>query len=308
MYNEIAEDYNKFAWLGQGTVEQANNDRNRPVYILYETTMAEKFLRKDGIGNTAEPRETPIVETPPSPVSQEKNQPAVAMDTPTQDTKTSSRKSRKQKDISATHDTVYIERVRTDTVYLREDSPDFTSFEGFAYNNLVFLLDVSGSMNNPGKLPVMKKSISYLLTLLRPEDELSIVIFSGKSKVALRPTSAAEVEKIGAVIKDLQSEGKTNANNGLKLAYKVADDNYKRAGNNRIILATDGVLKISKSSWAMIKEFSGQDIHLSVMTFGGTERPVLKDMAIAGKGNYEHITEENASARMIMEAKAKRVR
>jgi Ca-activated chloride channel homolog len=204
------------------------------------------------------------------------------------------------------HDTVYIEK--RDTIYMPEPGENLRSMEGYATNNMILLLDVSGSMNTPDKLPLLKKSVLDLVTMMRPEDEVSIIVYSGKAKVLLNATSFKEEGKIKKVVESLKSSGKTDGNAGLKLAYKVADENYVRGGNNRIILATDGEFTISDEALAMIENFSKQDIFISVFNFGksSTSTKNLEKLASTGKGNYEYITQQNIELKLIREAKAKR--
>lgn len=207
-------------------------------------------------------------------------------------------------------DTVYVERNRVDTLYLERErllkaSP---SLDGFAANNMVLLLDVSGSMDSPVKLPLLKRSIKSLLALLRAEDQLSIVIYSGKARVALKPTSGTEAAIIARVIDELQSTGDTDGNGGLRLAYKVANKNYLRAGNNRIILATDGEFTVSDEVLNLVRDNSRQDIHLTIFTFG--RNPLigqnLQKLSQAGGGTYAHVTAKTADLQLIMEAQAKK--
>lgn len=203
-------------------------------------------------------------------------------------------------------DTVYVEK--RDTVYVSTPGETLMSMDGYATNNMVLLLDVSGSMNNPDKLPLLKKSVLLLLTMMRSEDEVSIVTFSGKAKVALQPISFKEEEKIKNVIERLKSEGKTDGNAGIELAYEVADKNYIRGGNNRIILATDGEFPVTNETFNLVKQFSGQDIFITVFNFGKTTLSAknLKQLSSLGKGNYEYITRENVDTKLITEAKAKK--
>lgn len=205
-------------------------------------------------------------------------------------------------------DTVYIEK--HDTVYVSTPGENLMSMEGYATNNMVLLLDVSGSMNNPDKLPLLKKSVLLLLKMMRPEDEVSIVTYSGKAKIALQPVSFKEEEKIKKVIERLKSEGKTDGNAGIELAYKVADENYIRGGNNRIILATDGEFPVSEETLSLVKKFAGDDIFITVFNFGKTTLSAknLKQLAETGKGNYEYITRDNVDVKLITEAKAKKKR
>lgn len=205
------------------------------------------------------------------------------------------------------HDTVYIER--RDTIYVGDDK-NLRSMEGYAINNLVLLLDVSGSMNAPDKLPLLKKSVLSILSMMRKEDELSIIIFSEKPKVLLPPSSFKDEEKIEKAISNLKSSGKTDGNAGLKQAYKVADENYIRGGNNRIILATDGEFNISDEVSALIQSFATQDIFLSVFNFGkaSSSTKSLERLSMLGKGNYEMMTQDNAELKLIREIKSKRSR
>jgi uncharacterized protein YegL len=203
---------------------------------------------------------------------------------------------------------VYNESVSNDTIYRGQPGENPMSMEGYATNNLVFLLDVSGSMNTGQKLPLLKKSMLVLLSLLRAEDLVSVVVYSGKARVALPPTSAHDREKIRKVIENLRSEGETNGNAGIKLAYKVANGTYIRTGNNRIVLATDGEFPISEETKDMVSRFSNEDIFLSVFNFGKstTSGQNLEMLSSLGKGHYEYITRENSDSKLIREAKGKR--
>ncbi|WP_460982361.1 vWA domain-containing protein [Spirosoma fluminis] len=212
---------------------------------------------------------------------------------------------------SVQHDTVYVERTRTDTVYvdranLRDVSP---TLNGFATNNMVLLLDVSASMDSPFKLPLLKRSIKSLLKLLRPEDQISVVVYSGKAKVALRPTSGSNADEIAQVIDQLQSTGDTDGNEGIRLAYKVANKNYIRAGNNRIVLATDGEFPVSNEVLELIGENAQQDISLTVFTFGRNAQTAqsLKKLTQLGKGTFAHVTQETADLRLVLEAQARKL-
>jgi Mg-chelatase subunit ChlD len=203
-------------------------------------------------------------------------------------------------------DTVYVSK--TDTVYVGMPGENMMSMEGYATNNMVLLLDVSGSMNTADKLPLLKKSVLLLLKMMREEDEVSIVTYSGKAKVELQPTSFKQEEKIKKVIERLKSEGSTDGNAGVKMAYEVADKNYIRGGNNRIILATDGEFPISKETFELVKKFAGEDIFITVFNFGKTTMSAknLQQLATLGKGNYEYITRENVDMKLVKEAKAKK--
>ncbi|WP_460906770.1 vWA domain-containing protein [Spirosoma areae] len=208
-------------------------------------------------------------------------------------------------------DTVFVERTKVDTVYIdrggQREAP--ASLSGFATNNMVLLLDVSASMDSPFKMPLLKKSIKSLLKLLRPEDQISIVVYSGKARVVLKPTSGAKADEIARVIDELDSKGDTDGDEGIRLAYKVANKNYIRAGNNRIILATDGEFPVSDDVFQLIGESARQDVYLTVFTFG--RNPLtgqnLKKLSQLGKGTFTHVTADNATGQLILEAQAKQV-
>ncbi len=209
------------------------------------------------------------------------------------------------------HDTIYVERVRVDTVYMNNaiaQSEVSRSLNGFAANNMVLLLDVSASMDSPIKLPLLKKSVKSLLKLLRPEDQISIVIYSGKARVALKPTSGTKTAEIARAIDELQSTGDTDGNEGIKLAYKVANKEYIRAGNNRIVLATDGEFPVSEEVLQLIGENARQDVYLSIFTFGKNANNgiKLKKLTDLGKGTYAHVTTDNADLQLIIEAQSKK--
>lgn len=212
----------------------------------------------------------------------------------------------------ASRDTVYLERVRVDTVYVDRNTQlqNVTrSLDGFAPNNMVLLLDVSSSMNSPYKLPLLKRSIKSLLTLVRPEDMISIVLYSGKARVVLKPTSGAKASEISRMIDLLQSDGDTDGNEGIKLAYKTANKQYIRAGNNRIVLATDGEFPVSDEVVDMIRQNARQDVYLSVFTFGRNEHTgqKLKKLSELGMGSYAHVTDSSADLQLILEAQAKKL-
>jgi Ca-activated chloride channel family protein len=209
-------------------------------------------------------------------------------------------------------DTVYVERVRVDTVYVDRNAQlqNVTrSLDGFAPNNMVLLLDVSSSMNSPYKLPLLKRSIKSLLTLVRAEDMISIVLYSGKARVVLKPTSGAKATEISRMIDLLQSDGDTDGNEGIKLAYKTANKQYIRAGNNRIVLATDGEFPVSNEVVDMIRQNARQDVYLSVFTFGRNEHTgqKLKKLSELGMGSYAHVTDASADLQLILEAQAKKL-
>lgn len=186
------------------------------------------------------------------------------------------------------------------------------TLEGYAENHLIFLLDVSGSMNRPDKLPLLQDAFKYLLTLTRREDKVAIVSYSGEAQVELKSVSAAKRKKIEARLEKLETHGGTNANRGLKLAYEVANASFIPAGNNRIILASDGEFSINQATEAMIAESLRRGIVLTVFFFGEPKSDKvtqqLQRLANLGKGNFRQITSENARQALVQEAQAVRKR
>lgn len=159
-------------------------------------------------------------------------------------------------------------------------------------SNLVFLVDVSGSMEDEGKLDLIKKSFRYMVRNLRPADKVSIVTYAGYSGVVLPPTSGSEKETIMDAIKSLKAMGSTNGESGILTAYKLCNDQYLHKGNNRVILATDGDFNVGVSSdnelQALIEEKRKEGIFLTVLGFGegnyqGEKMEILADN---GNGNY----------------------
>ncbi|WP_461069145.1 vWA domain-containing protein [Spirosoma horti] len=289
--NELVYQYNKFSELAKTGVLKAVNEPN--VFAFRRSTSAA--------GQQTTPEETIL----PGPKPDSASKP-VASTRPAQSPKLT-----QQDRTIIKHDTVYVNRVRTDTVYMDQKSQPGgpLSLAGFAPNNMVLLLDVSASMASPYKMPLLKRSIKSLLSVLRPEDQLSIVVYSGKARVVLQPTSGANVNEIAQVIDQLQSDGDTDADKGLRLAYKLANKHYLRAGNNRIILATDGEFSVSDEVYNLVRDSSKDDVYLTIFTFGRSEvnGKNLTKLAQSGRGSYTHITAGNANLQLILEAQAKRV-
>lgn len=169
-------------------------------------------------------------------------------------------------------------------------------------SNLVFLIDVSGSMGHYNKLPLLKKSFGLLVDQLRPEDRVAIVVYAGAAGCVLESTSGKEKGKILDALDQLQSGGSTAGGAGINLAYKIAQDNFSKEGNNRVILATDGDFNVGASSdkamESLIEEKRKSDIFLTVLGFGMGNYKDSKMETIADKGNGNYAYIDN-----IMEAK-----
>ncbi|PIB35700.1 hypothetical protein BFP72_09995 [Reichenbachiella sp. 5M10] len=179
------------------------------------------------------------------------------------------------------------------------------SMEGYAYNHMVLLLDVSGSMNHPTKLPLIKESVQQLSTAMREYDRLSVVVYSDDAHAVLTNVPFTDQDAI-ATLNSLSSKGKTNAQKGIQLAYQLAHSEYIPQGNNRIILATDGDFDISKETHRLIKSGTKEGIALTVFGFG-SRIPNTKDLehlAKEGKGNYVAVRRNNSLQAMIKELTA----
>ncbi len=203
-----------------------------------------------------------------------------------------------------------------DSIAYREANPEVgdMNLNGFATNNLVFLLDISSSMRDTNKLPLLKEALVQLLDLMREEDNITFITYSGKAELVLPPTSAtSETDKarILNVIDGLSSSGMSDANQGIKLAYKTIEESFIENGNNRIIMATDGGFKVSKRVQRMIKQASKRkNIRLSTFYFSQKEfshhKKLLQDLSATGAGRYRYIQRENAKKILVMEAQAVR--
>lgn len=167
--------------------------------------------------------------------------------------------------------------------------------ENLPPSNLVFLLDVSGSMSSQDKLPLLKKGFKLLVNELREEDYVSIVVYAGNSGLVLPPTSGYEKEKILDALNRLQSGGSTAGAAGIKLAYQVAKENFRENSNNRVILATDGDFNVGISRddtlVELIEEKRDDGIFLSVLGFGtgNLKDSKMEKIANHGNGNYNYI-------------------
>tara|TARA_R110002073_G_scaffold1347_6_gene9395 strand:+ start:9134 stop:11056 length:1923 start_codon:yes stop_codon:yes gene_type:complete len=167
--------------------------------------------------------------------------------------------------------------------------------ENLPPSNLVFLLDVSGSMNSHNKLPLLKKGFKLLTNQLREEDYVSIVVYAGNSGLVLPPTSGADKEAILEALDKLNAGGSTAGAAGIKQAYQVAKEHFKEDGNNRVILATDGDFNVGVSSNSelvkLIEEKRDEGIFLSVLGFGSgnLKDSKMEQIADNGNGNYYYI-------------------
>ncbi|MBB6130334.1 vWA domain-containing protein [Mucilaginibacter lappiensis] len=162
-------------------------------------------------------------------------------------------------------------------------------------SNLVFLIDVSGSMYEPNKLPLVQSSLKMLVNQLRPQDRVAIVVYAGAAGVVLPATSGDKKTTINNAIDNLQAGGSTAGGAGIKLAYKIALENFMKGGNNRVMLATDGDFNVGASSdddmEKLIEKERESGISLSVLGFGmgNYKDSKMETLADKGNGNYAYI-------------------
>lgn len=162
-------------------------------------------------------------------------------------------------------------------------------------SNLVFLIDVSGSMNAANKLPLLKQSMKILVNELRAKDKVSIVVYAGAAGLVLPPTSGDEKETINNALEKLNAGGSTAGGEGITLAYKIAAENFIKGGNNRVILATDGDFNVGSSSNAdmenLIEEKRKSGVFLTCLGYGmgNYKDSKMEILANKGNGNYAYI-------------------
>lgn len=167
--------------------------------------------------------------------------------------------------------------------------------ENLPPSNLVFLIDVSGSMMQENKLPLVKQSLKLLVNQLRNEDRVALVVYAGSAGLVLEPTSGRNKEKIMDAIGRLEAGGSTAGGAGIKLAYETAKEYFMREGNNRVILATDGDFNVGASSDGelvrLIEEKRETGVFLTVLGFGmgNLKDSRMEKLADKGNGNYSYI-------------------
>ena len=175
---------------------------------------------------------------------------------------------------------------------LQGKKPDYNTPKS---SNLVFLIDSSGSMDEPGKLPLLKQSFKLLLEQLDTNDRISIVAYAGSAGVVLPATPASQEKRILAALEGLQAGGSTAGGQGITLAYELATQNFIRGGNNRVILATDGDFNVGVSSSSelvrLVEEKRKGGVYLTILGFGegNYKDGRMEQISNAGNGNYFYI-------------------
>jgi Ca-activated chloride channel homolog len=180
------------------------------------------------------------------------------------------------------------------------------STEKLPPSNLVFLIDVSGSMSDPNKLPLLKTSFRMLVEHLRAQDHVAIVVYAGAAGLVLEPTPGDEKKRINEALDRLEAGGSTAGGAGINLAYAVAKEHFVKNGNNRVILATDGDFNVGESSNAsmerLIEEKRKDGIFLTVLGFGmgNYKDSKMEILADKGNGNYAYIDNISESRKVLV--------
>ena len=171
-------------------------------------------------------------------------------------------------------------------------------------SNLVFLLDVSGSMNNANKLPLVKVAMDLLVRRLDGRDRVAVVVYAGASGLALPSTTANNYDTIQHAMDNLKAGGSTNGGEGIQLAYKVAREHFIDGGNNRVILCTDGDFNIGQTNSGDLTDIAeaaaDKGISLTILGFGmgNYKDDLLEALSNKGKGSYAYV-DSSAEARKV---------
>ena len=176
-------------------------------------------------------------------------------------------------------------------------------------SNLVFLIDVSGSMNHPNKLPLVKRSMRMLTEQLGGEDRVAMVVYAGNSGLVLPSTSCNDADKqsIFNALDNLEAGGSTNGAQGIELAYQVAQSNFIKGGTNRVILCTDGDFNVGVTNQGdltrLIEQRAKGGVFLSVLGFGmgNLKDSTMEKLADKGNGNYAYIDSQSEAKKVLVE-------
>ena len=174
-------------------------------------------------------------------------------------------------------------------------------------SNLVFLVDVSGSMESPDKLPLLKNALKLMVESLRPADHVSLVTYASGTRVVLPPTAGSDKATIRMAIDQLVAGGSTAGAAGIQLAYQMAQQGYVKDGINRILLATDGDFNVGVTDFSQLKgmvaEKRKSGISLSTLGFGtgNYNDAMMEQVADAGDGNYSYIDTLNEAQKVLVE-------
>lgn len=180
------------------------------------------------------------------------------------------------------------------------------STEDLPPSNLTFLIDVSGSMNEEDKLPLVKASLKLLTGQLRAQDKVSLVVYAGNAGLVLPPTAGTDKTTIMQALEKLQAGGSTAGGQGIQLAYKTAKENFVKEGNNRVILCTDGDFNVGVSSddelERLIEDERKSGIFLTVLGYGtgNYQDAKMQKLADKGNGNHAYIDNQNEAKKVLV--------
>lgn len=184
------------------------------------------------------------------------------------------------------------------------------STENKRVNNVVFLIDTSGSMYWGDRLPLVQQAFTAMLPMLTAEDRLSVVTYAGEERLLCEGVQCTDSEKakVAAIIEDLEASGSTNGEGGLKLAYKVAEKYFVKGGNNRILLATDGDFNVGAGTPEQLKKLvsdkkSKAGVGLSILGvgMGNTRDDMMQALSKNGDGNAYYIDNINEARKVLVE-------
>ena len=173
--------------------------------------------------------------------------------------------------------------------------------------NFVFLIDVSGSMRSPAKLPLLKQGLRFLVEQFAERDRISMVVYAGASELVLPPTSGANKAGILEALESLEAGGSTNGGEGIQLAYDLATQNFLEGGINRVILATDGDFNVGITNQGdltrLIQEKAKSNVFLTVLGFGtgNLKDSTMEKLADRGNGNYAYIDSLPEARKVLVE-------
>ena len=203
---------------------------------------------------------------------------------------------------SSVFDTPYNAETKILTVGLAAKEVEFTEQQ----NNIVFLIDVSGSMNSTDKLPLVQLAFSMLAENLNDGDRVSIVTYAGEDKVALDGAYGYEKKKIVGTIEDLSASGSTAGSKGIRTAYSLAEKYFIEGGNNRVILATDGDFNVGLTALEDLETYISRKrdsgVYFSVFGFGrgNIKSDKMETLALNGNGTYSYIDSVNEARRALV--------
>lgn len=181
------------------------------------------------------------------------------------------------------------------------------TIEELPASNLVFLIDVSGSMNSPDKLGLLTSSLKMLSRQMRSEDRVAIAVYAGAAGLVLEPTPGNQTAKISTALDQLSAGGSTNGGAGIRLAYNLAEQSFIKGGVNRVLLATDGDFNVGTTNFEALKQLVEEKcktgIALTTLGFGtgNYNDHLMEQVADAGNGNYSYIDTLSEARKMLVE-------